>query len=392
MKRKILLGWLMLLIFLFPGSAGAVEEVDIKGNYQWQDIMEDLDIDALQNYKNQIDNEITGSTTGKSTRQWLTDFVKGDWNFDFKKVWLGLKGMFFKKIQTNISLLVKLIILSVISALLINLQSSFSSDIARFSYLSCFMALSAIALGSFKLTLGIGQQAIDNMVGFMTAMLPQMMVLVAGLGNVNSSIMLFPVLMSTVTAFANAIKNVVLPLIILSAVLSIINQISVRIRVEKMAKFIKQLAQISLGFFMTLFVGVITIKTIYTSVLDKVVLRTGKFVTDNAIPVVGKILSDTIEVTAGYVMILKSAVSIYGVLVIIGLIITPLIEIAVMALIYKLVGAIIEPLGDNGLATVMEDMSGHLALLLAAIASVSIMFLIMIALIAGLTNNFTLPG
>lgn len=382
----------ILLCWLFPGDmayAGTMNEASI---FSWQDTMDNLDLQEIEDYKKTIDSEINPELNKKTLKEWLIDFVQGDWDFDFKSILSSIGNLFCQEIISNSSLMGKLIILSVISALLVNLQTSFASSIAKFSQLTCFMALSAIALGSFKVTLNIGQQAIESMAGFMTAMLPQMMVLVAGLGNINSSVMLFPVLMTTAATFANAVKNIVLPFIILSAVLGLINQISESIKVEKMAKFFGQIAQISLGFFITVFVGLITLKTVYASVLDKVVLRTGKFISDNAIPVVGKILSDTIEVTAGYVMILKNAIGVYGVLMILGLIAAPIIKIVVISLIYRVVAAAVEPMGDARTATVLDIMSHHLWLIIASIASVSIMFIIMIALIAGLTNNWTLPG
>lgn len=382
----------ILLCWLFPGDmayAGTMNEASI---FSWQDTMDNLDLQEIEDYKKTIDSEINPELNKKTLKEWLIDFVQGDWDFDFKSILSSIGNLFCQEIISNSSLMGKLIILSVISALLVNLQTSFASSIAKFSQLTCFMALSAIALGSFKVTLNIGQQAIESMAGFMTAMLPQMMVLVAGLGNINSSVMLFPVLMTTAATFANAVKNIVLPFIILSAVLGLINQISESIKVEKMAKFFGQIAQISLGFFITVFVGLITLKTVYASVLDKVVLRTGKFISDNAIPVVGKMLSDTIEVTAGYVMILKNAIGVYGVLMILGLIAAPIIKIVVISLIYRVVAAAVEPMGDARTATVLDIMSHHLWLIIASIASVSIMFIIMIALIAGLTNNWTLPG
>jgi stage III sporulation protein AE len=84
----------------------------------------------------------------------------------------------------------------------------------------------------------------------------------------------------------------------MSAALHLVNGLSETIKVERLAKFVGQLAQILLGFFLTFFVGVVTLRALYASALDKVTLRTTRFVTDNAIPVVGKMVGDTVEVAA----------------------------------------------------------------------------------------------
>ncbi|PKM78600.1 MAG: stage III sporulation protein AE [Firmicutes bacterium HGW-Firmicutes-15] len=390
MKKMSIAIILIIGFMLFPVSAEAAPADDSEAVFSVQDTLKNLDIQSLEDFKGRIDEEMNPFMQSKPLKEWLGDFMTGKWEFDFKKVMENTVRFLFKEVIANSSLLSKLIILSVLAALLVNLQTSFASDVGKISYMVCFLALCALALGSFKIVLDIGHQTIDNMVAFMVSMLPPMMVLVAGLGNVNASVMLFPILMTTATAFANAIKLIVFPLIIMSALLSLVNNISETVKVQRMAKFCSQVAQISLGFFLTTFVGVLTLRALYASVLDKVALRTARFVTDNAIPIVGKMVGDTVEVAAGYVVMLKDALGIFGVLLIAGIVFFPLLKIAALALIYKLVAAVVEPMGDSKTAAVLESMSAHLMMLLAATASVGFMFFIMIAIMAGMSNNLTM--
>lgn len=390
MKKIYTVIILLIGFMLFPVSAEATPSEDSEAVFSLQDTLKTLNIQSLEEFKGRIDGEMNPFLQSKPLKEWLGDFIKGKWEFDFKKVMDNTVRFLFKEVVANSSLLSKLIILSVLAALLVNLQTSFASEVGKISYMVCFLALCALALGSFKIALDIGHQTIDNMVAFMVSMLPPMMVLVAGLGNVNASVMLFPILMTTATAFANGIKLVVFPLIIMSALLSLVNNISETVKVQRMAKFCSQMAQISLGFFLTIFVGILTMRALYASVLDKVALRTARFVTDNAIPIVGKMVGDTVEVAAGYVVMLKDALGIFGVLLIAGIIFFPLLKIAALALIYKLVGAVVEPMGDTKTAAVLESMSAHLLMMLAATASVGFMFFIMIAIMAGMSNNLTM--
>ncbi len=224
----------------------------------------------------------------------------------------------------------------------------------------------------------------------MNAMLPQILLLTASLGNVTGPALLYPALMSVQTAVTEGIRIIVLPLTLSSVVLHILNQLTEGIRVERLAKFLTQAAQLTLGFMVTAFVGFITVRTLYVSALDKVLLRTGKFITDNTIPIVGKMLSDTLEVAAGYIMVLKQALGVYGVILLLGLVAAPLMQMIVLALLYGLTSALAEPLGDAKTAALLEKISGGLWLGTAALAVVNLIFLMMIALIVGLTNNLTL--
>jgi len=381
--KRLVIGLALGIMLLLPLPVKAEEQPV----FSWQETVEQIDLEMMEEYKNRIEGEISAYTDSKPVKEWLGDFVKGDWDFSFEELVNNIVKFFFKEIMVNSSLLGRLLILSVLSALLVNLQSAFSSGVARISHLACFMALAAIALGSFRLVLDIGQQTIDQMVTFMMGMLPQMLVLVAGLGNAHTAATLFPVLMTTCTAFANAMKNIVFPLIILSAILNLVNHLSEGLKVEKMAKFFGQMAQLALAFFLTLFVGILTLRALYSSVLDKVALRTTKFVTDNAIPVVGKMFSDTIEVAAGYVVLIKQALGIFGVIIILGMVLFPLLKVAAIALIYKIAAAAAEPLGDSRTSAILEMMSSHLFLMLASVAAVALMFFIMIAIVVGMSNH-----
>jgi stage III sporulation protein AE len=386
MKRSTFIIIILAILFTFINfsTLEAAEDEDISLLPQ---VIEKIDLGTMEDFKQQIDGEVSNYINHKSVKEWLLDFISGNWQLDTGEIMQNMGKYFWGEVSANFNLLGKLLVLSVLSALLINLPGAFSSGVSRIAQMACFMALTAIALGSFRLVLGIGQQTIDQMTSFMLGMLPQMLVLVAGLGNINASMMLFPVLMTTATAFATAMKTIVFPLIILSAILNLANQISGTIKVERLAKFFGQMAQLSLGFILTVFVGILTLRSLYASVMDKVALRTTRFVTDNAIPLVGKMFSDTIEVTAGYVVMLKQALGIFGVIIILGIILFPLIKIAVIALIYKVAAAIAEPLGDGRTAAILETMSTHLFMMLAAVTAVGLMFFIMIAIVVGTTNH-----
>ncbi len=350
--------------------------------------LEQLDLGPLEEYKQRVDSEIHDYMEGISLKRWIIDFVQGKWELNFGDIVQRLVQLLLKEVVVNSGLLAKLLVLCVLSALLVKLQTSFSNQVAQIAQLACYLALITLAVASFKTALAVGQDTISNMAGFMIAMLPQMLVLTAGLGNLNSAAMLFPLVMTGSTFFAHVIQGVVFPLILISAVVSIINHMSVSISLQRLGKFFTQLAVVALGFSLTIFVGFITMRALYAAVLDKLALRATRFVSDNALPIIGKMFSDTIEVTAGYVLMLKQALGVWAVLIILGMIFLPVVKLGAIALIYKVVAALAEPLGDARTGAVLESMSQHLFLLLAAVLVVALMFFIMIAIVVGLSRGW----
>ncbi|MGE5544346.1 MAG: stage III sporulation protein AE, partial [Bacillota bacterium] len=252
------------------------------------------------------------------------------------------------------------------------------------------LAISAIALGSFKYVIQTGQATIDSMSNFMTAVLPQMMVLVTGLGHVHTAAAIFPIMMVACTAFARGMGLIVFPLIALSAILNLADQLTDTIKLERMGKLVYTLAEVIMGLMLTFFIGILTLRSIYGSVMDAFTLRTGKFVTDTFFPVIGGYLSDALETAAGYVVLLKQAVGILGLLTIFGIFVFPILKIGVIALIYKVSAAMVEPLGDNRVSQVLEIMGNHLLLALASVVAVGLMFFILMTILVSTGNSVIL--
>ena len=88
---------------------------------------------------------------------------------------------------------------------------------------------------------------------------------------------------------------------------------------------------------------------------------------------------------------IKQALGIFGVVIIMGMLIFPLLKIAAIALIYKVSAAVAEPMGDAKTAAILEVMSTHLLLMLAAVASVGLMFFVMISIVVAMTSHLGLP-
>ncbi|NLW43838.1 MAG: stage III sporulation protein AE [Syntrophomonadaceae bacterium] len=391
MKRLLCcLAALTVVLALWSGHARAEEDKPEKNTLSWQETIDKLDLQKIEQFKTNIDGEISGYLERRSAREWINDFMTGRWEFNPKEIAANLWKYFFREVLANGQLLGKILILAVIAALLVNLQSSFDQGVAKISSLACFLAISAIALGSFKYVIQIGQAAIESMSDLMTAVLPQMMVLVTGLGHIHTAAAIFPLMMAACTAFARGIGLIVFPLITLSAILNLAEKMTDTIKLERLGKLLYTLAEAIMGLMLTFFVGILTLRSIYGSVMDAITLRTGKFVTDTFFPIIGGYLSDALETAAGYVVLLKQAVGIMGLLTIFGICVFPVLKIAVIALIYKVSAAVVEPLGDSRISQVLEVMGNHLLLVLAAVAAVGLMFFILVAILVTTGNSVIL--
>lgn len=137
-----------------------------------------------------------------------------------------------------------------------------------------------------------------------------------------------------------------------------------------------------IGLYNDYFTAVVTIRSNTSATFDEVAVKSAKFAVDNFIPVVGKCLSDAVTTVAGYSLILKDAVSVAGLIILFLICIFPLIKIILIALIYKFVSAVMEPIVDRKVINCLSAVGSSITMIFVCVLSVAVMFFIMITIIA----------
>lgn len=375
-----LLLFLTILLHLFPLTAYAADKaVDEQ--------LSELDMSKVQKFVNQLDSEITGAVPELNFKDLVTKIASRD--IELKPVELFKKCIkyIFREVVANFSLLGKLVILAVICAVLQNLSSAFEKGTTgQLTYMVTFLVLITIALGSFGLAVQCGREVVDKMVTFMQALLPVMLTLLVAVGGVTSAAIIHPVIFVTITAIGTIIKNVILPLIFFSAVLDIVSSLSSQFKVSQLGGLMKTAAMSIMGLMTTIFLGILSIQGAAGAIGDSVALRTAKFAAGTFIPVVGGMFSNALEAVIGSSLLLKNAVGIGGLIVISLLMVIPLLKIISLAFIYKLAGALIQPVGDSQTGNCLNSLGNSLITIFAAVATVGLMFFFAVTIVLGLGN------
>ncbi len=307
----------------------------------------------------------------------IKDIAKGDFKLDIGGLFNNILKYIFKEIHVNLNLLLKLVAVAILCAVLKNLQSSFLSEsVGELAFFTCYVAMVSILVVSLNTALELGKGIIDNMVAFMHSTIPVLTALMITGGNIATGGILKPVLIIMVEFVATFFRNVLLPLVFLSAVLSIVNNISDKVHISKLAGLLKQISTWSIGITLTFFIAAITIQGSVGAVIDGVTSKTAKFAIGAFIPVAGKYLADAADTVLGCTLLIKNAAGIAVMLGIIATCLVPLIKIFAMIMLYRLVGALIEPISEKRITNCINDIAVTLTYILGIAASVSFMFLI----------------
>lgn len=138
---------------------------------------------------------------------------------------------------------------------------------------------------------------------------------------------------------------------------------------------------------LTVFVGLLSLEGTLSSSVDGLTAKTAKAAVSNFIPVVGKVLGDSLDTVIGCATILKNAMGIIGVIIIIGICIGPILKLSALTIIYYLGAALCQPIADSKIVKLLEQMGGSFKILLAITCSVSVMLLIGITLVIKISNS-----
>lgn len=383
MKKTLFVLAIMLLFFPSISYAEDGKEKGILIDNVYNEQTNTIDTDNIERFINELNSETSEYLPPIDFRSLINIFRSGKISYSFKDLLLGILKYFLNDVLLNTKLLGKLMILTIICGILQNLEKAFDNDsVSSLAYYACYLVLIIIVVKSFSIAVTIGRDTINRMVDFMLALLPTLLTLLASVGGFASASVFDPIIMVAVQFISYTVRDFLLPIIFLTAVLSIVNNLSNTFQVTKLAGLLKQACIWTLGFMLTIFIGIITIRGTTAQTLDQVAIKTAKFAVDNFIPIVGKCLSDAVGTIASYSLVLKDAISTVGLIALVITCIFPLIKIVSMIFIYKIASALIEPISDKRIIDCLNDVGNSLTLVFASVVCVAVMFFIMVTIIA----------
>jgi len=292
-----------------------------------------------------------------------------------------------KEVVTSITTLGSILIIIVIHSILKSIGENLGNDsTAQIAYFVEYILIITILISNFAGIIISIQDTISNLVGFMNTLVPILISLIVATGQVASGTMLQPILLFAVIFIGNIINLIVLPIITVSMVLSIASNLSEKVQIGNLAKFFKSSVTWFLGFVITIFVGLLSLEGTITSSVDGITIKGIKSVASTFIPVVGKALGDSVDTVLGATSLIKNSVGFVGIIVVIGICISPIIKLTVLSIIYSFAGAISEPLADKRIVNVINQMSGVFKLLLGVVFFVAVLLIIGIALTLKISN------
>ncbi|MEG0126886.1 MAG: stage III sporulation protein AE, partial [Clostridia bacterium] len=215
--------------------------------------------------------------------------------------------------------------------------------------------------------------------GLMQGIFPLMVTLLAAVGGTASSAFYQPAVMAAAGTMTTLVQHVTMPFAISVATLTMVGGMSESLRVSKLCRLFRQVANWTLGLGLTVFIGVMTVQGMGAAAVDGVSIRTAKYAMDNFIPIVGGMFADTVDTLVGCSLLIQNAVGVLGLLLLLGKLMMPLLRTVATLFLYRATAALLEPMSDNPLCRCIGDYADVFSLLLIIQMSVGAMFILLVA-------------
>lgn len=288
--------------------------------------------------------------------------------------------LFFSAIKEEISEMGKIMLAVFIFGIALRfLPAGMSADAAFFA---AYTVLFSMALYIFQNATYIACDTIGKMNFFVKGAVPVMCTLSVPGGKLASSAGTAAII-GGICVVTETAEKVLMPLTSIMAALSAANNLSGDMSLKGLEKLIRRVVMWSVGIATTVFVTLIKIRGITGASLDNVTGKTIKFAVGNMVPVVGGIISDSLENIISYSRAVQSSCGAVGILALMYITVPPVIKIGAVLTAFRLTGIITSPVADGRINGAIEGFSDILGTVLIITVVVSILFITAIGSLAG---------
>ena len=307
---------------------------------------------------------------------------------DNSNIYTRILSLLGDEVKTSIVSLVSILAIILIHSGLRTISENLNnSGVSKIIYYVQYILIITIIMTNVSEVVEIVKDATTNLIGFMNTLVPLLTSLMMFTGSITTSSVLEPIILLMINFLGNMIQAVIIPIVLVATSLCVISKLSDKIKIDKLGNFLKSNIVGFLGILLTIFIGVISLEGTLSSSVDGITAKTTKAIVSSAIPVVGKILGDSVDTVLGCGVILKNAVGLVGVIIVLGICLMPIIKLLVIMLSYKILAAVSQPIADDKIVGLLDQIGDIFKIFFAVLCSISVMIIVGTSLVIKMSNS-----
>jgi len=366
-KRILLLTALLLLLLPMAGRAASLEE-------------------GLGQTLDQFDmGQLEAASGQRGLRELALRLARGEMVWDAGETWRAMWEALLGEAQRSFSRMMGLIAPALFGAAAGILKPR-GKGVAEMAENACFLALAAVLAADMKVYLAEAERTVMRMASLMQALFPMLLTLLAAVGATSGAALFKPAISAASGTMTALVRGVCLRLSLAVAVITLLDYLSPRMRLSRLAGLLRTAATWTLGIAFTVFIGVTALQGMTAAAADGVSIRAAKYAVDNFVPVVGGMFADTMDSLVGCALLIKNALGVTGLALLLSAAGLPMLRTLIAAAMYRLCAALLQPVAQERASGMIHAFSDVMMLLFIIELSVGAMFLLLTAQILAVGN------
>ncbi len=357
-----------------PAGGSPSEEEALSG------YLEDLDFSGIDAVLGSQDG-----TAGMDFRELVETLIQGQ-EIDKGKLLMDILSMVFEEIGSFRGTIMKIVFLCVVFAILYNFANVFENPaVTEISFYMVYMLLLVLLMHSFFILRDVAVDVLQDMMVFLKVLIPTFAVSMSFSGQVSTAAAFYEMTFLLIYGLEWLMQYLIVPAVQIYVVLELMNYLTEEEMLSRMTELLKSGVLWCMKVLFTVVIGINVVQNLLTPVIDT--FKSGLIAkTAGLLPGLGTSINAVTEIMVGSGIIIKNGVGLAAVCVLLALCAGPLVKIGVMAFLYKLLAAVIQPVSDKRMIGCISSAGEGGRLLGKVVVTTTVMFLVTIAMVTAATT------
>lgn len=282
--------------------------------------------------------------------------------------------------------LVYVVLVALTAAVFTNFAGAFQSrQISEISFYVLYMLLITLCLTSFQTAAQGVEEKLGSLTDFMQVLCPSYFLAVAFASGSVTSLFFYNVILFLIYVVELVIVRFLLPVINIYIMIRVLGSLTEEPFLSELADLIKKVVTWLLHALMAGIIGVNVVQGLLGPAIDTL-KRSALTRTAEALPWVGNALGGASEIVLGTAVLIKNGIGMAGAIIAVLICAVPVLQMLVMAFMYKLAAALVQPVSDKRITACISGVSEGYELMVRVIFTSGILFLLTIAVVAASTS------
>ena len=332
------------------------------------DILEELDLSQVQRMLDQMLGE-----ESFSMKDMLDGLIKGEKVLSEDTVQEMVHSFLFSGLEKEKSLLIKILLLILLSAVLANFADAFESgQIGDICFYIVYLLLFILLMDSFSSVTRSVQQTITWMAEFMRGLAPAYFLTISIAAGSSTAAVFYEGVLILTWLIQEVILNLLFPGACLYVLISLINNLSKEEMLGKMAELLDTAVSWGLKTLLGMVVGLQVVRGLIAPIMDTL-KRSALGKAAGALPGVGNAVNMVTELVLTSAVLVRNCLGVVILFAFVAAGAGPVIHYGILSLLYRFLAAIAQPVSEKRIVDSLATMGEGCALLLRILFTAEIL-------------------